>query len=113
MGLALHKRDVQYVEDIDLEQEYNIICLEKCKAKQPDENCKKDAESCLEDCKTECKEGKKDPDNLFTALERAYDKGANNCFVAALLYLVRMNITTNHFNARVIRFLTPFPCLKT
>merc|ERR1712117_985903 len=24
MGLALHRRDVQYIEDIDLEQEYNI-----------------------------------------------------------------------------------------
>ena len=61
--------------------------MEKCKSQQPDGNCKKDAESCLEDCKRDCKEGKKDPDNLFTAMERAYDKGANNCFVAALLYL--------------------------
>merc|ERR1712037_24667 len=93
MGLSLHKRDVQYIEDIDLEQEYNIICLEKCKAQQPDGNCKKDAESCLEDCKRDCKEGKKDPDNLFTAMERAYDKGANNCFVAALLYLVTLVVS--------------------
>ena len=67
-------------------QEYNIICFEKCK-EQPDAKCQKEPDACLEDCKSECREGKKEPNNLFTAMERAYDKGANNCFVAALLYL--------------------------
>ena len=112
MGLALHRRNVQYIEDIDLEQvdnhfftlycfyslshylpqEYNIICFKECE-EQPDphpdhQKCphhEKDA--CVEHCKSECREGKKETNNLFTAMERAYDKGANNCFVAALLYL--------------------------
>jgi len=102
MGLALHRRDVQYIEDIDFEQEYNIICFEKCK-EEPDPKCLKEPDACLEDCKSECREGKKETNNLFTAMERAYDKGANNCFVAALLYLVTFVVSGHQMwlNSRV------------
>ena len=81
MGLAMHSRSVQYVEDIDLEEEYNLICFGNCKKAHPDQG------EGLDGCKTECKEGKKVKVDLVTAMERAYDKGANNCFVASLLYL--------------------------
>ena len=110
MGLALHRRDVQYIEDIDLEQvdnhftlscfysssphylpqEYNIICFKakKCE-EQPHPKCHEhhEKDAAVECCKNLCREGEKDREDLFTAMERAYDKGANNCFVAALLYL--------------------------
>ena len=80
MGLALHSRSVQYIEDIDLEEEYNVICFGNCKKAHLDDEG-------MEACKTKCKEGEKVKVDLVTAMERAYDKGANNCFVASLLYL--------------------------
>ena len=72
-----------------LPQEYNIICFKKLKCEeQPHPKCPHhEKEACIEFCKNECREGKKDREDLFTAMERAFDKGANNCFVAALLYL--------------------------
>lgn len=105
MGLALHRRDVQYIEDIDLEQEYNIICFKKLKCEeQPHPKCPHhEKEACIEFCKNECREGKKDREDLFTAMERAFDKGANNCFVAALLYLVTLVVSGHQMwlNSRV------------
>jgi len=105
MGLALHRRDVQYIEDIDLEQEYNIICFKKLKCEeQPHPKCPHhEKEACIEFCKNLCREGKKEPQDLFTAMERAFDKGANNCFVAALLYLVTLVVSGHQMwlNSRV------------
>merc|ERR1712117_876416 len=61
-GLPLHRRDVQYIEDIDLEQEYNIICFKNKKCEeQPHPKCPHhEKEACIEFCKNLCREGKKD-----------------------------------------------------